>query len=351
MIEYHTYIAKDVRDWIEDGSQNGLSEQIISLTRANALIHCPYVKDDDVLVVSAMDGEKVVGYTAIFPEHLERPEMWIATGTTLWVDPNYADDFVGYNLVQHLWQSYPNCAVIGSDVAKPAALIDKLLGAKICKYERSAFVFNRKIQVHSLRNFGSLLLEPFRKHRQRKAIQRILASIPNTIRVIACDTIEAEAYQFIKEHSESDTFLRSREMLNWIIRFPFSTENPLPHRALKRNQFSGQTASFCNYLLQIYDADTLIGIVMLGKRRTDMHVKMLYTDDAHLEIVYALVIEAMQHTNAEQLWSLYPQLNNIIASNQVALRDNNQQLLFTYPKDLKTLEPLVIQGIDGDMFV
>ena len=254
MIEYKTYNVKEVRAWLKDGVQNGLSESIISLTRANALLHCPYVKDDDVLVVSAMDGESVVGYTAIFPEKLERPDMWIATGTTLWVNPNYADDFVGYNLVQRLWQAYPKCAVIGSDVAKPAALIDQLLGAKICKYERIAFVFNRKIQVRSLRNLGSLLLEPFRKHRQQKAIKRVVASIPNTIRVIARDTIDAEAYQFIKGHSTTNTFLRSREMLNWILRYPFSPENPLPHRALKRNQFSGQVASFSNYLLQIYDA-------------------------------------------------------------------------------------------------
>lgn len=231
MIEYHTYKAKDVREWIENGAQNGLSESIISMTRANALLYCPYVKDDDVLVVSAMDGETVVGYTAIFPEHLERPDIWIATGTTLWVNPNYADEFVGYNLVQRLWQSYLECAVIGSDVAKPAALIDKLLGAKICKYERSAFVFNHTIQVRSLRNFGSLLLEPFRKYRQQNAIRRVISSIPSDIRVIARETIDTEAYAFIKAHSASDTFLRSREMLNWILRYPFSAENPLMNRA------------------------------------------------------------------------------------------------------------------------
>lgn len=349
-VTYHTYKAKDVRAWIEDGVLNGMSESIISLTRANALFHCPYVKDDDVLVVSAMDGEKVVGYTAIFPEHLERPDMWIATGTTLWVNPDYADDFVGYNLVQRLWQSYPNCAVIGSDVAKPAALIDKLLGAKICKYDRSAFVFNRKIQVLSLRNIGSLLLEPFRKHRQQKAIKRVLATIPNDIRVIARDVIDAEAYAFIKSHSGHDTFLRSREMLNWILRYPFSAENPLQHRTLKHNEFSDQVASSRNHLLQIYVADQLIGVVMLGVRGNKLEVKMLYTDDAHREIVYALIVEAMVQGKHEQLWSIYPQLNEYIASKQVALRDNKQQFLFTYPKSLKSFEPMVLQAIDGDMF-
>lgn len=350
-IKYNTYNAKKVREWIDDGAQNGLSEQIISVTRANALAHCPYVKDDDVLVISAKDGEKVVGYTAIFPEKLERPNMWIATGTTLWVDPNYRDDFVGYNLVQRLWQSYPDYAVIGSDVAKPAALIDKLLGAKILKYERSAFVFSRKVEVHSLRNFASLLIEPFRKYRQRKAIQRVVAFIPNTIRVSARDVIDAEAYAFIKENSTSDTCLRSRDMLNWILRYPFSAENPLLHRALKTNRFSGQASSFGNKLLQIYDANQLVGIVLLCLRGKDMHVKMLYTEEQHREIVFALIVETMLHTSAEQLWSLYPALNAFITSKGVSLKTYNRDLLFTYPKSLKSLEPMVLQAFDGDMFV
>lgn len=350
MIEYKTYSVADVRSWINEGAQNGLSERIISMTRANALMHCPYVKDDDVLVVSAMDGQTVVGYTAIFPEKLERPDMWIATGTTLWVNPNYTDDFVGYNLVQRLWQSYPDCAVIGSDVAKPAALIDKLLGATICKYERHAFVFNRTIQVRSLRNFGSLLLEPFRKYCQRKAIRRVIDSIPSDIRVIARDTIDAEVYHFIKAHSESDSFLRSREMLNWILRYPFTVETPLINRTTKCNQFSGQAQSSNNHLIHIYKADTLIGVLLLGQRGKDMHVKMLYSDNAHREIVYALIVESMVQSHMAQLWSLYPQLNDFITSKGIALKTYKRDLLFTYPKFFSSFEPIVLQGMEGDMF-
>lgn len=350
MIEYHQHTAKDVRAWLENGANNGLSENIISLTRANALAHCPCVKDDDVLVVSAKDGEKVVGFTAIFPEKLERPDMWIATGTTLWVNPDYADEFVGYNLVQRLWGSYPEYAVIGSEVSPAAAVIDKLLGAAILKYERKAFVFRRSIEVHSLRNVASLLLEPFRKCRQRKAIKQVLSSIPGNIRVRACETIDAETYAFIQAHSTNDTFLRSREVLNWILRYPFSVENPSMDRAKKSMQFSDQIAKFRNHLLQIYADDTLVGVALLAERNNAMHVKMLYTDDAHQEAVYTLIVEAMLKSGAEQLYSLYPQLNAYLESHQVALRANNAEFLFTYPKSLKSLTPFVLQGADGDMF-
>lgn len=350
MIEYHQHTAKDVRAWLDKDVNNGLSENIISLTRANALAHCPCVKDDDVLVVSAKDGDKVIGYTAIFPEKLERPNRWIATGTTLWVNPDYADEFVGYNLVQRLWGSYPEYAVIGSEVSPAAAVIDKLLGATILKYERKAFVFCRSIEVHSLRNFASLLLEPFRKCRQHKAIKQVLSSIPSNIRVRACETIDAETYAFIKAHSTNDTFLRSREMMNWILRYSFSVENPLMARAKKSMQFSDQIVKFSNRFLHIYADDALVGVVLLAERNRTMHVKMLYTDDAHQEAVYALIVEAMRNSDAEQLYSLYPQLNAYLESHQVALRAHKAELIFTYPKSLKSLTPFVLQGADGDMF-
>ena len=350
MIEYHQHTAKDVRAWLENGAKNGLSEDIISRTRANALAHCPCVKDNDVLVVSAKDGEMVVGFTAIFPEKLERPDMWIATGTTLWVNPDYADEFVGYNLVQCLWGSNPEYTVIGSEVSPAAAVIDKLLGAAILKYERKAFVLRRSIEVHSLRNVASLLLEPFRKCRQRKAIKQVLSSIPSNIRVRACETIDAETYAFIQAHSTNDTFLRSREMMNWILRYPFSVENPLMARAKKSMQFSDQIVKFCNRFLHIYADDALVGVVLLAERNRAMHVKILYTDDAHQEAIFALIVEAMLHSGAEQLYSLYPQLNAYLESQQVALRANKAELIFTYPKSLKSLTPFVLQGADGDMF-
>lgn len=350
-IQYNTYTAADLKAWTNQGVDNGLSEHIISLARANALMHCPCVKDEDVLVISAMDGDDVVGYTAIFPEHLSRPDMWIATGTTLWVNPEYADEFVGYNLVQRLWQSYPQCSVIGSDVSRPAAMIDKLLGACILKYDRHRFVFRRNIQVHSLRNLASKLLEPYRRYYQQKAINGVIDMIPSHIRVIARDTIDAEAYDFICTHSESDTFLRSQEMLNWILRYPFLVENPLMEYTKKCNAFSDQIGSNRNHLLQIYLADNLIGIVMLGCRGNDMHVKMLYADTTHQEVIFALIVETMVRSKAECLFSLYPQLNAFLASRHIALRNIEKPLLFTYPKSLKSIEPIVLQGMDGDMFV
>ena len=115
-------------------------------------------------------------------------------------------------------------------------------------------------------------------------------------------------------------------------------------------EFHDQAVMYRNNLLQIYIADKLIGIVMLGMRGSKMDIKMLYTDDAHCEIVYAVVIEAMVHSHQKQLCSIYPQLNAYITSHHLALRENKQQFIFTIPESIKAYEPLVLQGMEGDMF-
>jgi hypothetical protein len=212
-------------------------------------------------------------------------------------------------------------------------------------------VFNRNIKVRKLRDLASLLIEPFRKCYHKKAISRTINTILTTCSVIARDTIDTETYEFISLHSDSDTFLRSREVLNWILRYPFLVENPLPYYSVRNNEFPDQVSLLSNHFLQIYNSNVLIGVMLLGIRNHDMYVKMLYTDDSHREIVFAFIIKIMQKYNLERLYSIYSGLNDYIISHKLALRDNKTNFLITYPKELKFLEPLVLQGIDGDMFV
>ena len=56
MPELKIYTVKDLREWLENNHPaEGLSEQVIAPTRAWAIIHNPYVRDDDA-IVSRMDN-------------------------------------------------------------------------------------------------------------------------------------------------------------------------------------------------------------------------------------------------------------------------------------------------------
>ena len=82
-IVYQTLTVSEIRNWLELGKNDSILDHAISRTRANALAHCPYVKDDDVLVVTAMDGEKVVNFRdkSISYEQSNYAPMMVAEST------------------------------------------------------------------------------------------------------------------------------------------------------------------------------------------------------------------------------------------------------------------------------
>lgn len=356
MVEYKTYTKSDLRAWLCDGVDNGLSEAIISHVRAWSLLHCPDAKDDDVMVVAALasspntSSPKIAGFTAIFPEHLVRPDMWISTGTTLWVEPEYADEFVGYELVKRLWEAYPHCAMIGSDVARPAAMIDKLLGAKIEKLERRRYILRRKIEVHSWRNLGSFILEPYRLYRQKQHIRVALRPLDD-VRVEYCNHIDAEAYAFMVAHSEGDQMLRSRDMLNWWITYPFHVEAPKGVAYKTQNRFSGWIAECKQLILKVYADTELVGVTMLTMRNHDLHVSLLCTAEGKEEYTYHTIVTLTLHPSPiTQIFSIYADLNNYLDKINIELKQYRVPFLWTYAKSFPWNKGAQLQGSDGDMF-
>lgn len=350
MIEYHTYTVADVRSWLYDGEKNGLSEQVISKVRANAIMHNPFVEDDMVVVVSATDGDKVVGYTAMFPDYLVRPDVKLTCPTTLYADPKYADEFIGYNATKLLHETANGRMVIGSDMAKESALIDKLLGLKIERVDRKRYILNRSIQVHSIRNLGSLLIEPYRKRIQRRQVSKFKRNVSKDTRVEYVDFIDYEAYQFIVAHSQNDMYLRSQEILNWRLRYRFVVEAPLYDKVLKDSEFTSNMPYQSKYsLTKIYEKETLIGLYCLAYNSDSISVALLYTEEQSATKTYDILLSEVLKYNARLFYSQYPALNQYIDALGIDLKNYTDKFYYTHPAELPYTTDMQVQGMDGDM--
>lgn len=350
MIAYHKHTAADIHAWLLSGTQNGLSEQVISKIRAYSLIHNPFITDDSVLVVSATDGNKLVGFVAGFPDHMERPECKCIVGSTLYVQPEYTGDFIGLELVKTLKESYPDYCLIGSDETKSAAIIDKLLGNKIESFDRSRFVLDRTVNIHSFRSFGSRVLEPFRRAQMRSNHKRIFGTINLNIRMEFISMIDSETYQFIVAHSDKDAFLRSQEMLTWTLRYPFSVSAPVQQRLMPQNMFAAQIEESANYAVKLYYKDQLIAVYTIGKRGYDAKLLYLYLDESYATYVYAVVVENVLRMHPRNFYSQYERLNNYIEEFCLALYHGIDKYYYTHPASLPCDPTMQLQGADGDMF-
>lgn len=349
-IKYHNYTAADVKAWLFKGVDNGLSEQVISKIRANAILHNPYLKDDMVIAVSATDGEKVVGFTAMFPEHLVRPDVWLTIPTTLYAHPDYAGEFIGYYVSKALHDT-ANCRlVIGTDLAKETILIDKLLGLKADTFPRKRIILHRSVHWDTLRHVLSSFVEPIRLWKQKHAISKVVQSIPSNLRLEYSSFVDAEMYDFIVQHSDNAMFLRSQEMLNWIMAYPFGVEAPLIKYVTNQNEFASQVSMRRRNLFKVFLKSVLIGICMIDSDVANANIRMLYVEEPYKNIVYAILLQHVVLHKSETLHSLYGDFNDYVTRNGVALKIYDEPLVFTHPESLIIDKDKKMQGIDGDMF-
>jgi len=350
MIEYHTYLARDVRAWLYEGVENGLSEAVITKIRANALLHNPYVKEDTLLVVSATDEDKVIGYTAMFPDRLVQPEVMLSVATTLWVDPDYAGEFVSMYLTKMLMEN-PIGNLVGTDAAPASVLVDKLLGLKADMFVKKRFVLNRSVHVHSFRSLGSLILEPWRQFHRAGCVKRMLANIPKDWKLEYMDFVDKEAYDFILSHNDTDMLTRTQDMLNWVIRNPFRVEAPIESQYHRQYYFSSYKTHFTTYLVKCYRVDNMVGLYMLAERGDNTVVLLLYYENDNRECVYSSLLQHVLLGHPQQFWSQYMDLNLYIDKIGIAFHGYEEKFSFTRPKELQVDVNKQLQGVDGDMFV
>lgn len=349
-VQYYTYTTADVRAWLYEGADNGLSEQVISKVRANAILHNPYLKDDMVIVVSATDGGKVVGFTAMFPEHLVRPDVWLTVPTTLYAHPDYAGEFIGYYVSKALHDTAEGRLVIGTDLAKETILIDKLLGLNADVFPRQRIIMRRTIPWDSMRHVLSSFYEPIRKWKQSLAIKRVVDSIPSSVRLEYTHFVDAEMYDFIVQHSDNAMFVHSQEMLNWIVTFPFVVDAPLFEYRVAQNEFASHVRHRARTLYKVYLKNQLIGVCMIYTTPENANVRMLYYDKQYKDTIYAVLLQHIWQAESKTLHSLYPDFNQFIVQKSVALKIYDEPIVFTHQDALLLSKEKQLQGIDGDMF-
>ena len=72
MPELRLYTVAQIREWLEHNQPaEGLSERVIAPTRAWAIVHNPYVKDEDAIVAAIFEDGELAAYTASFPDMLD----------------------------------------------------------------------------------------------------------------------------------------------------------------------------------------------------------------------------------------------------------------------------------------
>lgn len=348
-VQYRYYTAKDLRDWLFQSIDNGLSEQIISKVRALALLHHPDVKDDSILVAVAFVNGEVAAYTAAFPENLVRPALsGFSFGTTLYTYPEYDGRALGYCVSMYMKEAY-DYKYMSLDSTPTSTFIDQQLESKIEYYSRYKYILKRHIKIKSLRSILGFFNEKRRIVIQKKQISILTNKMAcDDYKIEYTNFINEELYKFITEQSREDFFLRSREALNWILSDYFMISAPIIKR-VQPHPFGGFQTMFRMFGVKVFYQNQLIGFYILRQKEHELALMYLYVLPEFKTKIYFSIAEHIFTLPIKTFTTFDEGFDQFFQSSQSYLKREIQKVSFTLPKDMELDFNLKLQGGDGDM--
>lgn len=344
---YRLYTITDLSEYLICNKSNGISDYMITHARAWALINNPSAKDDDLALVAVFDMDRPIGYTALFPDKLQKPllEAKYYWGTTQWIEPEYRGKGISAKMML-LMKEAINHRYLGLDSSAASCKLDQKQGYLISYYPRYFYVWNKE-QLGVIGRLKRMYVQCTNK----KAIKR-LRNYSYTNRFI--NYIDDFTYDFIRLHSQTNLFLRSKEMLNWQIHYPFvQVVTRDSHLEKEQCEFGAYVNSHKNDIVQVYYDGKLCGVYILNIIDGACLVQYLYYEEDYKENVFASLAMNVLQSKVIRFRTFNKELFDFMGAHGIKnlnSKFNIEQVSLTIPPDMEIDDSLAIQGGDGDMF-
>lgn len=345
MPELKLYTAAQLREWLmHNKAAEGLSEQIIAPSRAWAIIHNPYVKDNDPVLAAIFEEGEMAAFTAAFPDMIGNNRYWWFT--SLWCNPKHQGKGYGLIVIGSLAEIYGEEYILDRWGAEETVEIFSRLGTKTIYTSRYILgsKINRQTAKGKLVHFVRTL---------QKSLHRIIESPAKhenyTLRYLSY--IDDETYTFIQSHQHNNLFLRTQAMLNWILQYSFTQACPLIESTLSTTPFAPAKAKN-NYIyaVQVLDQEQVVGFYIMKHSEQDLHLLYLYYDMDKKDVVFASIRDHIKHMRIEQFVTDNKELAAYISKNIYFPKHQMIQIHIAYPKSFVLSGGIMMQYGDGDGF-
>lgn len=342
---YRLYTISDLRDWLFHSITNGISDYMISYARAWSLINNPEAKSDDIVLSVVFDNEQPIGYTAVFPEHVSAWGERYYWGTTQWLEPEYRGKGIAGTMMKNIKDAI-NHRYIGLDSSISSVKLDQKQGYQIVCYPRHFYIW-KKQDGNILTKCKEILIQ-----RTNNRVLKQLKTIEFTNRVVPI--ISTSTYRFIAQHSTSDLFLRSQEMFNWILNYPFmSAIDYDDHTEKEKCAFGANVNTMELRAIEVYVKEKLAGVYIYSIIDDVFKLLYVYYDETYKANVFASLISKVLHKKAKQFYTFQKDLYEYMQSKGIKNINSKytiDQIALTLPPGVRIDQSLSIQGGDGDMF-
>lgn len=343
MPELKLYTVADLRAWLLDGQRvEGLDEKVISTSRAWAILHNPYVQEADAVVAVIVEDGELAAYSASFPDWLNGQRVWWCS--TLYCYPDFQGRGYGMIVLGSLMESHQPDLTFDRWGASETVEICSLLGLKTT-YTPRYVLSDRTISRDTLEGRLAYSVQTLQKrlHRSRHS-----SGFDYSLRYATY--IDGEAYAFMSAHQGSDLWLREQQMLNWILRHPFSQACVLYEKVADDAIFTGNSKEYGYSVVKVYVAQALVGVYVLRRANGSLAVVFLYFEHDSRELVFDSIVAHVKTIHPTSFDTENKELYDFVKNQLWYPKCREESISLSLPSDVFPNTKFTLQLGDGDSF-
>ena len=343
MVDIKLYTVAQLKYWLmHNKPTEGLSEQVIAPTRAWAISHNPYVRDDDAIVAAIFENGQLAAYTASFPDMLDGKRVWWAS--TLYCYPQFAGRGYGMIVVGSLMEAHePDLTYDRWGAQETVEIFNHFDYQTI--YTKRYHLTDKRIKTGSLKGKLAYGIQELKKclHPWPKP-----SKANYTLRYASY--IDGETYAFMQKHKGYDLWLREQDMMNWILRYPFAQGCIILNRLEKNNTFSSYVDSSDYKVVKIYEKECLIGLFILRERGNTIAIAYLYYKEEYKDIVFISILDHIIALKPKEVVTENKSLLVYIKQRLYFPKIEKERISLSLPVNQKVPSNSTLQLGDGDSF-
>ena len=345
-IRIETYTVSEIRDYLYSGNKADDLCQVISPVLAWSVINNPYASGDTIIMSATYVNDEGIGAVYLIPDFLPVHNKRVFWASTLWVKHSYDGKGYGFYMLATLQESCGGEIFDSGGV--PATIgIFRALGSMDLYAKSHISYLHKSINMGTLKGQLAHCLDfPRREKMRLKQHLRLSEIAQKPFRMEYVRFVDDATYSFIKKHSNSDVFLRTREMLEWIINHPTRLSCPSYDRIEKDVSF---LESYSLNAIKLFEQDTLVGFYIVVAENDKLIVKYLYYDRAHYQSVFDSLLEMFLTGDYKTFSTFDDVLSEFIGG--FCARTDHHDISFSLPSFFRPAPGALFQGGDGDLFI
>lgn len=339
MPELKLYTVADIREWlVNNQAADGLSERVIAPTRAWAIVHNLYVKDDDAIVAAIFEDGQLAAYTASFPDMLDGKRVWWAS--TLYCYPQFAGRGYGMIVVGSLMEAHEPDLTYDRWGASETVEIFIHFGYQTI-YTKRYHLSDKKIDTSTIKGKMADCVQELNKclHPWPK-----VSKADYTIQYAS--SIDDEAYAFMQAHRGTNLWLREQEMLNWMVSYPFVKAG----KNEKACVFGADAKIYAYKVIKEYSQGQLIGVYVLRISDDALSVVYIYYVNKNKEKVFASIVDQIIAIHPKSFATENRDLLAYVKDRLYYPKMQEEKVSLSLPNNVEMVTDFTLQLGDGDSF-